>query len=128
MAMNSAIGRGRSATTVGELWSINEATELYEVARWGKGYFSVGDNGHVLVHPTKDPSRSIDLKQLVDHLQLRGISLPMLIRFSDILRHRLGDIHDAFQSAIAQHNYRRRYCLRLPDQGEPAASGRRGSV
>ena len=86
-------------------WTAQDASELYEVARWGKGYFSVGADGHLLVHPTKDPSRAIDLKQLVDHLQLRGISLPTLIRFSDILKHRLRDISDAFQSAIAQHNY-----------------------
>jgi arginine decarboxylase len=114
MAMNSAIGRGRSATDVGEAWSVNEATELYEIARWGKGYFSIGETGHVHVHPTKDPGRSIDLKQLVDHLQLRGIALPTLIRFRDILRHRIGDIHDAFQSAISQHNYQGRYVCVYP--------------
>ena len=85
-------------------------------------------NGHVLVHPTKEPSRSIDLKQLVDRLQLRGIDLPILIRFRDILQHRLGDIHDAFQAAIAQHQYKGTLHLRLPDQGEPAAPGRRGSA
>jgi arginine decarboxylase len=113
MAMNSTIGRGRSATDVGE-WTVTEATELYEIARWGKGYFSIGDNGHVRVHPTKDPARSIDLKQLVDHLQLRGISLPTLIRFRDILRHRIGDIHDAFQTAISQHNYQGRYVCVYP--------------
>jgi arginine decarboxylase len=114
MAMNTAIGRGRSATDVGEAWSVSEATEAYEIARWGKGYFSIGDTGHVHVHPTKDPARSIDLKQLVDHLQLRGISLPTLIRFRDILRHRIGDIHDAFQSAISQHNYQGRYVCVYP--------------
>ena len=52
--MNSAIGRGRSATPSAS-WTRQDASELYEIARWGKGYFSVGANGHVLVHPTKDP-------------------------------------------------------------------------
>ena len=66
-------------------WSIAEAAELYDVASWGKGYFSVGSNGHVCVHPDKDPARSIDLKELVDNLQLRGISLPILIRFQQLL-------------------------------------------
>ena len=68
----------------------------------------------MLVHPTKDPSRAIDLKQLVDHLQLRGIGLPILIRFGDILRHRLGEIHDAFQTAITQHNYSGSYFCVYP--------------
>jgi arginine decarboxylase len=100
--------------TAGEVWSVTDANELYEVSRWGKGYFSINGSGNVQVHPAKDPSRAIDLKQLVDDLQARGITLPLLIRFSDILKHRLGDIHDAFQAAIAQHQYNGRYCCVYP--------------
>ena len=98
----------------GEIFTVSDATELYEVDRWGKGYFSISRDGHLLVHPTKDPSRSIDLKQLTDHLMLRGIGLPVLIRFTDILRHRIGDIHNAFQTAINQHNYDGRYICVYP--------------
>ncbi|MBK5296230.1 MAG: biosynthetic arginine decarboxylase, partial [Vicinamibacteria bacterium] len=90
------------------------ASELYEVPRWGKGYFSISSAGNVMVHPTKDPSAAIDLKQLADDLQARGINLPLLIRFSDILRHRLSDIHDAFKAAITQHQYGGRYCCVYP--------------
>src|SRR5688572_12415043 len=111
---NTTIGRGRSATDVGEGWSITDATELYEIARWGKGYFSIGAQGHVLVHPSKDPAHAIDLKQLVDRLQVRGLGLPTLIRFRDILKHRIRDIHDAFQNAITQHAYQGRYCCVYP--------------
>ena len=50
-------------------WTVVEAADLYEVANWGKGYFSVNAQGHLGVHPTKDPDRSIDLKLLVDRLQ-----------------------------------------------------------
>jgi arginine decarboxylase len=96
------------------VWTTTDASELYEVERWGKSYFSVGENGHVRVHPTKDAARWIDLKQLVDNLQLRGIGLPILIRFRDILRHRLGDIHEAFRNAIQQHNYTGRYVCVYP--------------
>jgi arginine decarboxylase len=99
---------------VGEPWTVTDAGELYEIARWGKGYFSIDKSGHVLVHPTKEPSQSIDLKQLVDHLQLRGIGLPILVRFRDILRHRLSDIYQAFQSAIAQHQYEGKYLCVYP--------------
>src|SRR6195256_2872169 len=95
-------------------WSIAEAGELYDVASWGKGYFAVGSNGHVWVRPDKDTSRAIDLKELVDNLQLRGISLPILIRFGEILKHRLGEMHQAFQNAIAEHNYKSRYCCVYP--------------
>jgi arginine decarboxylase len=97
-----------------EPWSVADAAELYEVARWGNGYFSVNDAGHVSVHPTKERGRSIDLKQLVDRLQLRGIDLPILIRFAEILKHRLGEIHGAFQAAIAEHKYQGNYCCVYP--------------
>src|SRR4029450_1282165 len=91
-----------SSTTA---WTVHDASELYEVPRWSNGYFSVNGEGHVQVHPTKDPARAIDLKELIDRLQMRGIGLPVLVRFTDILKHRLGDIHSAFQRAISQHQY-----------------------
>jgi arginine decarboxylase len=97
-----------------ERWTPQSASDLYDVASWGKGYFSVGDNGHVLVHPEKEAARSIDLKQLVDTLVLRGINLPILIRFADILKHRLGEIHSAFQTAINEHKYQGGYCCVYP--------------
>src|ERR1051325_10814985 len=58
--------------------------------------------------------RSIDLKQLVDTLVLRGISLPILIRFADILKHRLGELHSAFETAINDHKYQGQYCCVYP--------------
>ena len=111
MSTTSRVTRGWRP---GDPWTVTDASELYEVERWGKGYFSIGANGQVQVHATKDPEKSIDLKQLVDHLQLRGIGLPILIRFRDILRGRLADIHGAFSSAIAQHNYEGRYFCVYP--------------
>src|SRR5450432_3955211 len=97
-----------------ERWTPQVASDLYDVASWGKGYFSVGENGHVRVHPEKDPARSIDLKELIDTLLLRGIGLPILIRFADILKHRLGEIHSAFATAIAEHKYNGGYCCVYP--------------
>jgi arginine decarboxylase len=111
--MNHSL-RARSAHDVGEGWTSADATELYEIARWGQGYFAIGDNGQVKIHPTKDQSRSIDLKQLVDDLERRGITLPTLIRFSDVLQHRLRDISEAFQRAMAQHDYAGRYICVYP--------------
>src|SRR6266508_841409 len=100
-----------SSTTA---WTVHDASELYEVPRWSNGYFSINGDGHVQVHPTKDQARAIDLKELIDRLQLRGISLPVLVRFTDILRHRLGDINSAFQGAIAQHQYQGGYSCVYP--------------
>ena len=97
-----------------ERWSLADAGELYDVASWGKGYFSVGANGHLWVHPTKEPARGIDLRELVEKLELRGISLPILIRFAEILKHRLGELHQAFQNSIAEHGYKGGYCCVFP--------------
>src|SRR5580704_14024309 len=95
-------------------WSTAEAAELYDVASWGKGYFSVGKEGHLWVHPEKDPNRGLDLKELVDNLQLRGIALPLLIRFGGILKHRLGELYQAFQNSIGEHGYKGSYWCVYP--------------
>ena len=97
-----------------ERWTFNDASELYDVPAWGKGYFSVGENGHLWVHPTKEALRRVDLKELVDKLVLRGINPPILIRFGEILKHRLGEINGAFQAAIAEHGYHGQYRCVFP--------------
>jgi arginine decarboxylase len=97
-----------------ERWTTTDAAELYDVASWGKGYFTVGENGNLLVHPEKNPARKIDLKKLVDELGLRGIQPPILIRFGQILKHRLAEIHQAFLNAIAEHNYKSKYVCVFP--------------
>jgi arginine decarboxylase len=112
--MTVPIKQWRSAHEVGEAWKAADASELYEIGRWGKGYFAIGEDGHVHVHPTKEAGRSIDLKQLIDQLQMRGITLPTLIRFRDVLQHRLRDIKEAFQAAITQHEYTGRYVCVYP--------------
>ncbi len=95
-------------------WSVVDSSELYEVRGWGKGYFSIAPSGHLLVHPTKNPDHAIDLKKLVDQLQLRGIELPILIRFAELLNHRIGEIYSAFDQAIAEHAYPGKYTCVYP--------------
>jgi arginine decarboxylase len=92
-----------------EKWKIQDAIETYGVRNWSKGYFGVNRHGHVTVHPTKKPEPSIDLKELIDQLQARGIQLPILLRFTDILRHRVGEIHEAFKKAISEFAYQGDY-------------------
>ena len=109
-------------------WTVSDAADTYDVGRWGAGYFSIDSQGHLHAHPTKDPQRSIDMKELIDSLQLRGIDLPILIRFADMLKHRLGEIHSAFSQAMKEHQYQGQLLLRLSDQGQSAATGRRGGA
>jgi arginine decarboxylase len=95
-------------------WKIHDAVEMYGVRHWGKGYFSINKAGHVQVHPTKRADRFVDLKELVDQLIARGIQLPILLRFTDILRHRVGEIHDAFRQAIKEYEYTGGYICVYP--------------
>src|SRR5437868_2557491 len=97
-----------------EKWKVQDAAELYGVRQWGKGYFGINKFGHVTVHPTKKIDPAIDLKELVDQLQARGIQLPILLRFTDILRHRVGEIHDAFEVAMKDSGYAGDYCCVYP--------------
>lgn len=98
----------------GRPWTTLDAAEHYDVERWGKGYFSVGPAGNLLVHPERDPQRSLDLKELVDRLQLRGFDLPLLIRFNGILKDRVRDLHDTFAAAIRENDYRGKYSCVYP--------------
>ena len=97
-----------------ERWTTTEASELYDVPRWGKGYFSVNAKGHLAVHPGKDPNLAIDMLELIDRLQMRGLDLPILLRFNGILKDRLREIHDAFAQAIKDHDYKGRYICVYP--------------
>jgi arginine decarboxylase len=97
-----------------ERWSVQDARDLYNVREWGEGYFSINKKGCVSVHPHKDPENSIDLKELVDQLTKRGIELPILLRFTDILRHRVGEMHAAFKTAIEEYEYKGSYCCVYP--------------
>ncbi len=112
--MTSKVAEPNQVREPFDRWTVTDAKELYDVASWGKGYFSVGENGNLFVHPSKDVQRKIDLKQLVDTLEWRGISLPILIRFGGILKHRLGEMSQAFDTSIREHGYGGGYCCVFP--------------
>src|SRR5688500_14272962 len=91
------------------VWKVHDAYETYGVKNWGKGYFGINKLGHVTVHPHKDPERAIDLKDLVDQIRTRGIQPPLLLRFTDILRHRIGEIAAAFDKSRNEYGYTGEY-------------------
>ncbi len=95
-------------------WTSDDSAELYDVPRWGKGYFTVGQNGHLLVHPDRDPAKSLDLKQLIDRLGKRGLDLPILVRFNGILKDRMKELHEVFEHAIREHDYKGKYSCVYP--------------
>jgi arginine decarboxylase len=95
-------------------WRIEDSLDLYNVTAWGKGYFSINAAGHVVVRPDTTEEREIDLLEVVEGLQARDLSTPVVVRFSDILAHRLKRLHDAFATAITENDYRNRYAAVYP--------------
>jgi arginine decarboxylase len=87
-------------------WTVKDSLELYNVAGWGRDFFTINEAGHIEVSPAGPGSARIDLKELVDDLRSRGCNLPLLIRFSDILRTRVEQLCGAFQTAIAENDYK----------------------
>ncbi|MDJ0787368.1 MAG: biosynthetic arginine decarboxylase [Myxococcota bacterium] len=90
-------------------WSARESLELYAVPAWGRGYFGVSDEGHMLVQPRGPGGPTIDLPALVEDLRQRGLRSPLLVRFSDILASRLERIAAAFGQAIGSYEYGGQY-------------------
>jgi arginine decarboxylase len=86
-------------------WSIHDSLDLYQVERWSSGYFSINGEGHLIATPRGREAGAIDLKGLVDEIQRRGIQLPLLLRFTDILRSRIELLNGAFTSAMAEYQY-----------------------
>ena len=90
-------------------WDIESARALYNIHRWGAKYFDINDAGHVVARPLQDAGVAVDLTDVIEEARGRGLKLPVLIRFQDILRHRVEVINKAFQSAIAEFNYQGKY-------------------
>ena len=95
-------------------WRVHDSLDLYHVNAWGKGYFSINETGHVVVRPDTQPGRDIDLYEVVEGLKARDLTTPVVVRFSDILAHRLKSLNAAFAQAIAENDYRNRYTAVYP--------------
>ncbi len=93
----------------GNPWSLQDALSLYNIENWGAGYFSVNDRGNISVSPIHDKGPGLDLPAVLEEAKTRGMSLPLLIRFQDILRHRVQAINESFAAAIADNNYQGKY-------------------
>ena len=86
-------------------WRIEDSEELYNITGWGTSYFSINDAGHVVVTPRRD-GVTVDLKELVDELQLRDVASPMLLRFPDILDNRIEKMSSCFKQAAEEYGYK----------------------
>src|SRR5579862_1755904 len=96
-------------TDANDRWDVQAARNLYNVQRWGAKYFDVNDAGHVVAKPLQDTGASVDITDVIEEAKGRGLKFPVLIRFQDILRHRVESVNLAFRNAISEFNYQGKY-------------------
>ncbi|MBI2947855.1 MAG: biosynthetic arginine decarboxylase [Verrucomicrobia bacterium] len=90
-------------------WTIARARAHYNIDRWGARYYDINEAGHVVATPLQEAGASVDLTDVAEEAKGRGLKFPLLIRFQDILRHRVESVNQAFRSSIAEFNYQGRY-------------------
>ncbi len=92
-----------------ESWDIPSAIALYNVDRWGTGYFTINRKGHLQVMPTQNENVAVDLMDVIKEAHNRKLTFPLVVRFQDLLRHRVESVNKAFGAAIAEAGYRSPY-------------------
>lgn len=90
-------------------WTIQDSKNLYNIHRWGAKYFDINEEGHVVATPLQDAGVQVDLTDVIEEARERGLKFPLLIRFQDILRHRVESINIAFRNSIREFNYQGQY-------------------
>ena len=98
----------------GSQWTVADSRSVYGIRHWGAGYFSINDAGRIEVRPNGPDSQPIDLYQQVDELRQSGLSLPLLVRFPDILQDRVRRLTGAFDASIERLEYQNRYTALYP--------------
>ncbi|MFA6052466.1 MAG: biosynthetic arginine decarboxylase [Methylobacter sp.] len=92
-----------------EPWTIRQSAQTYAIENWGQGYFSINASGHVCVKPNLEKDIELDLYEIAQSLNDKNLSLPVLVRFTDILKDRVTRLSDAFQKACVNNDYKGRY-------------------
>jgi len=108
------VDHGSKKFTPNGQWSVEDSLDIYQVTAWGKPYFGINAAGHVVVRPDGSAGREIDLYEVVEGLRARDLTTPVVVRFSDILHHRLRRLHTAFANAIAENDYKGAYRAVFP--------------
>ena len=90
-------------------WDIEAARNLYNINRWGAKYFDINEAGRVVAKPLQETGAAVDITDVIEEAKGRGLKFPLLIRFQDILRHRVESINLAFRNSITEFNYQGKY-------------------
>ena len=94
-------------------WRVEDSAELYNINGWGRNYFGINQEGHVTVTP-REGYATVDLKEVLDELQIRDVTSPVLLRFPDILDNRIEKISNCFKQAAAEYDYKAKSYMVYP--------------
>ncbi len=86
-------------------WGVSDSLKLYQIENWGGQYFNINPAGNLTVHPRQGQGPGIDLTKVIDEVTAQGLEMPLLVRFQDIIRHRVIQLNEAFAKAIEEANY-----------------------
>jgi arginine decarboxylase len=87
-------------------WSVSDSLKLYNIENWGDQYFSINPAGNLTVHPKRGEGPGIDLMSVIEEVKAQNVALPVVIRFQDIIRHRVVSLNEAFRKSIAEFGYK----------------------
>ena len=90
-------------------WDLQIARGMYNIHRWGAKYFDINEAGHVVATPLQEGGVAVDITDVIEEAKGRGLRFPLLVRFQDILRHRVESINLAFRNSIAEFSYQGSY-------------------
>ena len=90
-------------------WKVEDSRELYNIGGWGIRYFDINEKGHAIVRPLKEKGPSIDLVEVMQDFELRDLATPVLLRFPDILDHRIEQIFSCFEKAAKEYDFKAKH-------------------
>src|SRR4051812_7568877 len=98
-----------NSTEANNAWDVQASRSLYNIQSWGAKYFDINETGHVVARPLQEAGAAVDLTDVIEEAKGRGLKFPLLIRFQDILRHRVESINLAFRNSISEYSYQGKY-------------------
>ena len=90
-------------------WGVSDSLKLYNIENWGDQYFSINPSSNLTVHPKRGEGPGIDLMSVIEEIRSQGVGMPVLIRFQDIIRHRVVTLNEAFRKSITEFGYKGKY-------------------
>jgi arginine decarboxylase len=90
-------------------WGVSDSLKLYNIENWGDQYFSINPTGNLTVHPKRGEGPGVDLVSVVEEIRSGNVGMPVLIRFQDIIRHRVVALNEAFKKSVSEFGYKGKY-------------------